>query len=202
MYMILFAYMDLLPPVPMELILQQQKNIKNFKSGLERRLDSGEIAHNIDYDRWDLSEELIQWLKYNVCEADSMGLQISSVRPDSDTHLCHTDSYPRRWVLNYMYETGGENIQTRFFREPGQELIRPPFTAPTDLDALVPLHSLIIETNRWYLLNSSVLHDVVGITGSRASITLGMADDDPFFRIKGYQGRTLADASSLGAITA
>ena len=185
--MILFVYLDSLPSIPIELIKQQQQVYKNFKSALQRRLDTGEIIQNIDYDRWNLTAELIQWLESNICKADSNGLQISNARPDSDTHLCHTDSYPRRWVLNYMYNAGGKNIQTRFFREYNQPLIRPPFTAPTNLVSLELLCSLTIDTNRWYLLNSSVLHDVVGIAGSRESITLGIADSNPFPRILSYE---------------
>ena len=213
--MILFAYLDKLPAIPKELVIQQQAAYENYRADVEdrlknndtsinnrwnipstmiqwhanfeRQLENGDIAHNIDYNRWSLTTEMNQWIESNICKADSAGLQISSVRPNSDTHLCHTDSYPRRWVLNYMYAVGGENIRTRWFKEPGQPVVRPPLTVPNNLARLELLHSTIIEPHRWYLLNSSVLHDVVGITSSRESISLGIANDNPFFRIPHYQ---------------
>jgi hypothetical protein len=213
--MILFAYLDKLPAIPEALIRQQQTAYENWRAELEdrlknndnstytrwsslspmvqwhaafeRQLENGDIAHNINYNRWSLTTEMNQWIESNICKADSAGLQISSVRPNSDTHLCHTDSYPRRWVLNYMYTVGGENIHTRWFKEQGESLIRPPLTVPNNLTKLNLIHSTVIESHRWYLLNSSVLHDVVGITSNRESISLGIADNNPFVRIPSYQ---------------
>jgi hypothetical protein len=42
----------------------------------------------------------------------------------SHKHLPHTDSPPRRWVLNYMWETGGNNVRTQIYHERGQLLER------------------------------------------------------------------------------
>lgn len=186
--MILFQYLDLLPKIPEHLLEQQQELHRNHYATPVRKLADGSSVVNIEYKRWDLDDELNQWLRENICVADSTGLQISRAVPGSTTHLCHTDSYPRRWVLNYMHKLGGTNIQTRFFKEIGQPLLRDPLTRPTpEKDPNIELiHSVVVEPNRWWLLNSGVLHDVINITGSRESITMGIHNANPFSRIPAY----------------
>lgn len=186
--MLLFAYLDKLPPIPTYLVEQQKERYQNHHA-LSRTMPDGSVAVNIDYRRWDLDDDINSWLKQNICEADATGLQISRCVEGSTTHLCHTDSYPRRWVINYMFETGGTAATTRFFKEVGQPLTRDPLTRPVpEYDpGIEVIHSVVIEPYRWCILNSSVLHDVVGITGERKSITMALSDKDPFSRIPAYQ---------------
>lgn len=187
--MILFCYLDQLPKIPERLITQQEKLHVNYKINPARKAEDGEIVPNVEYIRWDLDEELDAWIRKNVANPDTTGVQQSLARPGASTHLCHTDSHPRRWVLNYTYSLGGDNVNTRFFKEVGQPLIRDSLVRPVpEKNSNIELiYSTQVEVNRWWLLNSSVLHDAVGITGSRESITLGINTENPFSVIPLYQ---------------
>lgn len=214
--MILFVYLDKLPKIPDNLLKQQEEEFARWhESGIEknylqrsflnraeerfkyfedykplqRKLVSGEIAHSINYERWDLTNELNLWVEENICKGDNIGMQISfPVTPGSHKHLPHTDSHPRRWVLNYMWETGGEKVRTQIYHERGQLLERQAMLAPTNFDKLELLRSFIIQPHRWYLLNTRVIHEVVGISGCRKTISMGISDENPLKRIPSYNG--------------
>jgi hypothetical protein len=185
--MIFFTYLDNLPSVPDTLLDKITMTDKQYAVLPERTMKDGTVVKNIECNRWNMDSELVDWLDQNICHSDQFGFQVSTSLPGANTHLMHTDSYPRRWVLNYYVDVGGENVQTRFFIEKNQPLIRDALTRSNDLDQLDLLYSVNIKPKRWCLLNGGILHDVVGITGSRKYFSLAISDNNPFVKIPAYK---------------
>ena len=191
----LIQYQDQLPKIPPELIaqlLQQYEQHEVQFINPERVLADGEKhIPNVYYKRWGIPAALEQWIRSNISNSfDMVGFQIhdASVR-SSDHHLPHTDKYPRKWVLNYVVETGGDNAVTSFYQEKGHPVIREHLTRPARRQDLELLESERIEPGRWVMLSGVVIHDVTGITGRRMSITMGIDALDPqaFFAEKQTQ---------------
>lgn len=214
--MILFVYLDKLPKIPNELLKKQEEEFARWhNSGIEknylqrsflnrpeerfkymlgpkpmqRKLVTGEIVDSINYERWDLTNELNSWIEEHICKGDNIGMQLSfPVIQGSHKHLPHTDSPPRRWVLNYMWETGGDNVRTQIYHERGQLLERQAMLAPNNFDNLELIRSFVIQPYRWYLLNTRVIHGVEGILDFRKTISMGLSDENPLKRIPSYYG--------------
>jgi hypothetical protein len=76
-----------------------------------------------------------------------------------DRIVQHKD-WGRKYSLNYIFETGGNQVVTGFY----------------DDDKNV-LEKHILEPHRWHTFNSEVFHDVVGITlgEKRIAIVIGLA---------------------------
>jgi hypothetical protein len=181
----LIQYQDQLPKIPPELIAQLLREYQQHEVQFvnpERVLADGEKSiPNVFYKRWGVPETLETWIRQNVSNRfDMLGFQIhdAAVR-DSNHHLPHTDKYPRKWVLNYVIETGGDNAVTSFYQEQGHPAIREHLTRPGRREDLEVLASERIEPCRWIMLSGVVIHDVTGITGRRMSITMGIDAPDP-----------------------
>lgn len=190
--MFLFQYLDQLPSIPADLIKDPANfsNESHMWTAMSREVKTNnKPIKNLKYTRWELSDSLKHWVHANISnQIDQLGFQISAATDASSTHLCHTDSYPRKWVLNYIVDPGGQNVWTHFYKENNQPLIRDHLVRPTDMTQLEKLYSVKIEPGRWWLLNGLVLHDVTGVETQRCAVSGGIAASNPFNAINGYQG--------------
>lgn len=184
-----FKYLDELPRIPNELIQELKEYVAQQQVQFvspTRHLEAGDKKiENILYKRWALPNRLETWIKENISDAyDSIGFQIHDVSARGGTdHLPHTDSFPRRWVLNYNIQLGGDNVLTSFYQEKNQPLFRDHLTRPTSLDDLELLETIKIEPFRWHVLSSLVIHGVTGIESKRMAISIGINSQDPLGRI-------------------
>jgi hypothetical protein len=171
--MFLYSYLPALPAIPAHLT----------KSPI--LVDKDQIGFTDDsYSRWAAKPELVEWLKENISDSIKLaGVQVIS----SDVPL-HCDK--RKWALNYIIEPGGDNVSTGFYKLPGQSVLQPPGSRYAFARDEEELCVTSFKTNEWHILNTNVLHKVAGITGKRVAITIGLNSDNPFDKIKGYQGLT------------
>ena len=170
--MFLYQYLDALPAIPSHLTVDsyiQDESQIGFRDG--------------SYARWAATPSLLQWLEENISsQVNLAGVQIITRDVPS-----HCDK--RKWALNYIIDTGGDNVVTNFQQVIGEELLQPPATRTThNSKSFNPLCSVVLKPNHWHLLNTNVLHSVVGITGVRTAITIGLNTVNPFDTIKGYNG--------------
>lgn len=187
--MLLFKYLDNLPRVPDHLIPKEVDidDKRNYTAEMRTMKSSSGDIPNILYTRNNASQELTEWINQNISNKLYLpSIQISHYIGGSTTHLAHTDSFPRKWVINYVYDRGGENPSTNFYREKSHPLVRPHLTKPENKDSLELVKSVNVDTHRWWILNALVIHDVVGITGKRSSITAGIGAMNPFTVLRGY----------------
>jgi hypothetical protein len=175
--MVLYQYLDYLPSIPQDMA-EHMVNCHREQEILftvpERlTLHAGQAVKNVSYNRYQLAAELEQWIKANVCDwFNCAGFQTQMPYLPSQSHLPHTDTWPRRWVLNYNLQTGGSKVITRWYQEQGHELLRNDCTRPASLDNLVCVESVQLEPHRWHVLNTSVLHAVDNIETTRMTISL------------------------------
>jgi hypothetical protein len=169
--MILFQYLDQLPRIPEELLVNPY--IPDPKQiGFQ---DTG-------YTRWAIQPELKSWLANNISQdVDIAGYQVIS----QDVNA-HCDK--RLWAVNYIIDTGGPTVTTALWQQPGLPVSREASVKIPEYAKLHLLESVCIEPGRWHILNTRVLHSVKGIKTQRSAITVGLTDPDPFSLINHCQG--------------
>ena len=94
------------------------------------------------------------------------------------THIVHSDIV-RTFAVNYVFETGGDNVTTNWYKERGFPLYRTKSyggkqadSGSVKYDDLECLDSVVLKKNRWYILDVRVLHDVQNIINCRKSLTI------------------------------
>jgi len=187
-----YRYLDKLPKVPLSLLREisdYAPEHREYVSVIDRVMtDKNANVPNLMYRRWTITPALTEWLKHNISDQlDKVGVQMSSPYNGSGVHLPHTDSHPRRWVLNYIVELGGDNVLTSFYKEKGHPLVREHLTRPESYDDLELVEQFKAEPGRWWVLNAQIIHDAINITGNRISITCAISADNPLSVLKGYE---------------
>lgn len=170
-----------LPEIPAELlafdpmdqaITHHAVDQKTFDYGKDHVLNGQVITPPQYLVRMVNYQKLTNWLNQYIPEIPNVVL--SEVVPtDSGKMIVHTD-IKRIATLNYMIDTGGDNVVTSWYREDNQNIIRkekPPGNQTdsgyVDYDRLELLDSVVFQKNRWYLLRTNVLHDVSHISSVR-----------------------------------
>ena len=194
-----YCYLDFLPNVPANLLenFEQYKenkhliNIPEFKS---IDAESGKEFTYASYERFDIRGKLLTWLQYNIIRNPiDFGASFNGIKDHKHDHGLHID-YSRRYTLNYVIEPGGDNVITQFNQEEGMPLERLDITAttippPVLTSALVTkkqaqkikvIDSVKIDTGRWILLNTKVIHEVVNIQDTRISIQISLGAENKF----------------------
>jgi hypothetical protein len=127
------------------------------------------------YHRHSFNEQLLEWVKNNISEKFIVsGSGVSKVSNGS-YHRIHNDS-SRTYVLSYIFETGGSNVITSFYKEKSHSLLREPGTYIDDMNTVEVIDQFKIDPNRWHLINSQILHGVHGLVSPRISIQVGLHD--------------------------
>ena len=136
------------------------------------------------------SDQLIFWLENNIPNIKSrFNILYQTQKAKNNvmsTHIVHTDK-ERLSALNYVIDTGGENVITSWYKENNKELFRQRKIAGGQSDSgfvdyqnLELLESINLEKNCWYIIDTRILHDVDNITGIRKSISISFRHRDYF----------------------
>lgn len=128
---------------------------------------------------------LLDWLKQNI--SPYVTNNASVLESSHGIFPMHIDK--RKYALNYLIDTGGDNVITSWHQEHGKPIFRTGkvrgkqvgddnliWTHNTDL-----LDSVKIEKHKWYLIRTNVLHSVSHIFGTRKGISIDfnpMVDND------------------------
>lgn len=121
--------------------------------------------------RYDMGEEFHQWVRDNIVEnftEASISMTPASIGP----HMgAHTD-FSNNFRFMYMLDTGGDNCETNFYQEKGEDYYRPgkKWINVDDFDRLELRDTFHIPKNRWILMNTQFLHSVENITSNRVAI--------------------------------
>jgi hypothetical protein len=175
-----YQYIDELPSIP-----------ENFLSDVEsfNQFDLQDTSYvegrSILYRRWSVNPKFENWIKANICDQYAvLSLQTHHKIDEVTQHSPHTDR-TRPWVLLYLIESGGDMVTTSWYRERNEPLLRDNglhkglFKNQIDL-----VESTQVETKRWCLLNSRIIHGVTGITGTRMSFAISITRENPFEVLK------------------
>lgn len=126
---------------------------------------------------------VFNWLR-TISSTPFKHMTMMQTTHDGNAHIVHSDLV-RKYALNYWWDTGGDNVITSWYQEKGKPLHRTKTTPDWQADTkevkyedLELLESVCFKPRTWYLMSTSVLHDVQNITGKRQGITIGFVDDD------------------------
>lgn len=96
----------------------------------------------------------------------------------SSTSTPHTDN-GRSSQLLYITDPGGTNVETHWFIEPGQPLIRTwtlELTGMNDTRHLKKIFTAVLKPNTWYYFNTAIIHSVTNMESDRVGFSV-VSDD-------------------------
>jgi hypothetical protein len=173
-----------LPPIPKELLVLDNcewvKSVKDTSYG-NQLTKNGQLITNCTYDYYRIIHQPLQdWLMNTVAGAKEPQLQFQQVTPHGavGTFAVHSD-IKRMCSLNYIVDTGGDNVVTSWYQGVGKPLRRKMKSGGNQTDDgavyyndIELLDSVVTQKDKWYLMCTDVLHDVDNITRPRKSISL------------------------------
>jgi hypothetical protein len=188
----IYKYLDHLPPPPKQLMGDLTRFYKNttFIHRAENVVNPLEVTYNVDlpsgpnpreFYNFAIDGELLDWLKANIMP-DSNTYAVGLYGPFDDVNHdrpIHID-WSRDYVLMYLLEPGGEQVETTWYKSHSRPLIldkdcKDIFTP----DELTEVGRVCFDNNRWVVYNVKIIHHVTGLTGMRQSIQLGFSHN-PF----------------------
>ena len=164
-----------LPPVPDSLV----QECLAITTDASQSYIAGVSTVGTSYNRYRVSDSIYQWVVANVDSTirNNMQVGIQTFRPlqtDPAAWSPHTDGPRGQYILNYLIDTGGDNVLTKWYHEVGQPLVRPPGITLKSFRNLNEVHSEHIAQDTWFCLYSRVLHTVVNIERPRIALSIGL----------------------------
>lgn len=174
-----------LPKIPAELLeLPSANRIRSVDMTHGRTyIKNGRPIQSVYYTKDEAPDALKTWVVENVpgITADMVFLQ--SFLGGGTTQLIHSDIL-RTFALNYIVDTGGDNVITTWFQERGQPLSR--YKDPDvhglgqandkiiDYDNCEVLEQVRFQQHQWTLIRTDVLHDIDHMTGIRSAVSIAI----------------------------
>jgi hypothetical protein len=144
------------------------------------------------YMRYPLPMTWRSWLREQIPEFETIGLNVSYQVVDN--HLGgvlgaivppHTDGERSgcrcKHVLQYLIDTGGHGVKTRWWQQNHQPLIRERMVTLGEDKTLIA--ETVFETGTWSLFRADIIHSVEMITGARRAFSIGFGDEKLFFKL-------------------
>lgn len=134
------------------------------------------------YRRFFVSSEVEQWVRDNI-SADCSEISAQYIG-EGAAFSPHTDGGPRQYILNYLIQTGGDAVETQWWQEEGEDLIRPgtPLQFPYT-DKLKLIRSTVFDVGSWSALYGKVIHSVTNLTGKRIALSIAISKEE-FAKLK------------------
>lgn len=179
-----------LPPIPEELLLFEEeppnRKVGDIGYGKKQIKDGRELVPCSYTNTTVTHQPLLDWLEKTLPIMGRVFLQYQS----TGAHIVHTD-LKRRWALNYIVETGGDNVVTAWYQQHGMPLVRgtkgpgmQTDTGNVDYSELTKVDQVVCQQHKWYLISTGVLHDVDSVETLRRSISIGYFDEDTIDKMR------------------
>jgi len=142
-------------------------------------IKNGEIKKSLALYQYESSNSINDWVYENIANLGVTNIRCSKSGGNGDKEKRdfrgpHTDSQ-RNYTLMYLLENGGNNVETAFYHENGETIVRDNALAPTNMDSMIELDRVNIPLRRWIVLNSRILHTVENIETDRISLQIGLS---------------------------
>ena len=147
-----------------------------------------------------MDQEWNSWVDQHIMQGyHNTGLRVSVGQPGDSYHGAHVDSQhdPEQptYKLYYLLDRGGEDAVTCFYWEEAQPIERSSaWGDPTRCDdyaRLKVMERVRFPMQEWILLNTSILHGVENVTGSRVNLTVVMSGDQVLWNCKFQKGNII-----------
>lgn len=162
-----------LPAVPEHLI--PEPTVLQWRSPHDHNFDlTVDGVHKVGstYYRYEPGQDLKDWVKDCIHpDVTAVGLQIMS---GTDIFQCHSDINFRRYIVNYLVNSGGANATTVFYQEHGFPVEQNIKKYINDYSTIDIIDSVVIPEKTWFSINGQVLHGVTNLESPRISVSLGL----------------------------
>ena len=146
--------------------------------------------HNSRYSRYqvhasyrDYAEQLIPELAGHIRDIGFQQIVNENTDQGPAQLFPHTDGDRRgRHCIQYLFDTGGPNVVTTWYQEPGFPLYRETkqqFASST----LVKVADAVFPKNQWTIFTTAIVHNVQPIHTSRRAFSIGFTNDQLFQQI-------------------
>lgn len=149
------------------------------QEGIDMRIKpfvlAGSTHQRAIYRRYELDERAAEWVRQSIGPYSQLGSQLMR---DGTAFTPHTDGGPRRYIANYIIHTGGPEVKTQWFRQPGHDVIREgrPLQFPVAVD-LELVKSTIFPQRGWSVIFGKIIHAVTNMTSPRVQISISFSDE-------------------------
>jgi hypothetical protein len=144
------------------------------------RFKDGSYINSIESYRYWISEEYDDWIKTHVQE-ETKGCGIN-IFESGKLVAPHVDAN-RNYVIQYILEAGGDNVETAWYRQKGKDIIRSDIRHVFDLNKIVLDYDHLEELGRicfpartWVCLSTNILHAVENLIGRRLALQISRQD--------------------------
>ena len=152
---------------------------QNMLPGYQARelIINGEKIRSTQSMRFSLGDEWNNWIIENINpEAANIAAGVAFTT-GSRYHGAHCDG-ARNYVLMYVLDQGGPNVETVFYQEQGRPLFNPRTKAidtywVSDYSQLTEIERVCFPKKKWVLLNTRILHGVENIETTRIVYQVG-----------------------------
>lgn len=190
-----YAYLDL-PPLPDSVVaaawasLEHNKNNHAVKvnNWLDRpgyaeyeyrnfTLKDGSEVKTIKSHRYSISAEFDAWVQ-KYFDQDPAPCGVAVYDDHSSFFAPHVD-ISRNYTIMYILATGGNNVETSWYRQHGHALLRPDLKSVFDpdlitknFDRLQEIDRVCFPPNQWVCINSAIIHAVENVESTRVAIQI------------------------------
>ena len=137
---------------------------------------NGNTQQRAVYRRYHLGEQARAWVTEHIGEYSEMGSQLMR---NGSAFTPHTDGGKRRYILNYLIDAGGTGVETQWFCEKGQTLVRDcqamQFPNASKLDLI---KTVVIPEKTWSMIYGKIIHAVVGMTNKRIQLSISFSAEE------------------------
>ena len=188
-----YAYLDL-PRLPDSLVaaawasLEHNKNNHAVKvnNWLDRpgyaeyeyrdfTLRDGSEVKTIKSHRYSISAEFDTWVQEHF-DQDPAPCGVAVYDDYSSFFAPHVD-ISRDYTIMYILDTGGDSVETSWYRQHGHPLLRPDLKSVFDpdritknFDTLEEVDRVCLPLNQWVCINSAIIHAVENVKSTRVVI--------------------------------
>jgi hypothetical protein len=143
--------------------------------------------HNARYSRFKVNDQYQDYMVQLIPELSGHIRDIGYQRITNDDSLYgaaqlfpHTDGDRRgRHCIQYLLDTGGDNVRTTWYQESGQPLFRETKKQFANAE-LTKVSEAVFPLHHWVIFSTSIIHNVEPITTSRQAFTVGFTNDKLF----------------------
>lgn len=174
-----------LPKIPTHLLeLPSPQRIRSVDMTHGRTyIKNGRPIKSVYFTKDQAPDQLKDWVVENVPGITPDMIFLQSFLGGGTTQLIHSDIL-RTFALNYIIDTGGDNVITTWFQERGKPLSRYKDPAIHGLgqadDKIVNyddcdvLEQVQFKPHQWTLIRTDVLHDLDNLSGVRSAVSIAI----------------------------
>ena len=183
-YKFTYKIIDELPAPPLnfiELAMELGIQKENQGNGALRVLSDwkGMSYQSPKIVRGEFNDEYTQWVKDNIVGSfKDTGIAEFPGTPNTPSTGAHTDG-SREFALIFNINTGGPDAEVCFWREHGQDIIRPRSTQGLSTKKLDLIDSVKGPEGVWYMLNTRILHSLENIIHTRMNFQISFEKSIP-----------------------